>query len=128
LCAEMDTVTALHAVRRPRASWRAIRCALGGVLRQRHDARRRRPQRGNPWNETLPLVGNLTARRIGQVWLDHTGHNTERQYGSSTKAWRFDAVGVMTPLPDDQRGRHEVAFTLSFEYPGKARRRTPDNW
>ena len=81
-----------------------------------------------PWNETLPLVGKLTARRIGQVWLDHTGHNTERQYGSSTKAWRFDAVGVMTPLPDDQRGRHEVAFTLSFEYPGKARRRTPDNW
>jgi hypothetical protein len=81
-----------------------------------------------PWNETLPLVGKLTARRIGQVWLDHTGHNTERQYGSSTKAWRFDAVGMMTPLPDDQRGRHEVAFTLSFEYPGKARRRTPDNW
>jgi hypothetical protein len=81
-----------------------------------------------PWNETLPLVGKLTARRIGQVWLDHTGHNTERQYGSSTKAWRFDAVGVMTPLPDDQRRRHEVAFNLSFEYPGKARRRTPDNW
>jgi hypothetical protein len=81
-----------------------------------------------PWNETLPLVGKLTARRIGQIWLDHTGHNTERQYGSSTKAWRFDAVGVMTPLPDDQRGRYEVAFTLSFEYPGKARRRTPDNW
>ena len=81
-----------------------------------------------PWNETLPLVAKLTARRIGQIWLDHTGHNTERQYGSSTKAWRFDTVGVMTPLPDDQRGRHEVAFTLSFEYPGKARRRTPDNW
>ena len=34
----------------------------------------------------------------------------------------------MTPLPDDQRARHEVAFTLSFEHPGKARRRTPDNW
>jgi AAA domain len=81
-----------------------------------------------PWNETLPLVGKLTARRIGQLWLDHTGHNAERQYGSSTKAWRFDAVGVMTPLPDVQRGRHEVAFTLSFEHPGKARRRTLDNW
>ena len=39
-----------------------------------------------PWTETLPLVGKLTARRIGQIWLDHTGHNTERQYGSSTKA------------------------------------------
>ena len=81
-----------------------------------------------PWNDTLPLVGKLTTRRIGQIWLDHTGHNTERQYGSSTKAWRFDAVGVMTPLPDDQRGRHGIAFTLSFEHPGKARRRTPDNW
>jgi len=81
-----------------------------------------------PWSETLPLVTVLTAKRIGQVWLDHTGHNTDRQYGSSTKAWRFDAVGVMTPLPDDRRERHGTAFTLSFDPPGKARRRTPDNW
>lgn len=81
-----------------------------------------------PWSDTLPLVAALTAKRIGQVWLDHTGHNTDRQYGSSTKAWRFDAVGVMTPLPDDQRDRHDTAFTLSFDHPGKARRRTPDNW
>jgi hypothetical protein len=81
-----------------------------------------------PWTETLPLVSSLTSKRIGQVWLDHTGHNTDRQYGSATKAWRMDAVGVMTPLSDDQRDRHEVAFSLSFEHPGKARRRTPDNW
>ncbi len=80
------------------------------------------------WSETLPLVQSLTARRIGQVWLDHTGHNSDRQYGSSTKAWRFDTVGVMKPLPDDKRQPREVAFTLSFDYPGKARRRTPDNW
>jgi len=81
-----------------------------------------------PWSETLPLVQRLTGKRIGQIWLDHTGHNTDRQYGSSTKAWRFDAVGVMTALPDDQKAKHEVAFALSFEHPGKARRRTPDNW
>jgi hypothetical protein len=81
-----------------------------------------------PWSETLPLVMQLTRRHVGQIWLDHTGHNTDRQYGSATKAWRMDAVGQMTPLPDDQRGQHEVAFTLSFEYPGKARRRTPENW
>ena len=80
------------------------------------------------WSGVLPLVQRLTGKRIGQVWLDHTGHNTDRQYGSSTKAWRFDAVGVMTPLPADQKGKHEVAFGLSFEAPGKARRRTPDNW
>jgi hypothetical protein len=81
-----------------------------------------------PWSETMPLIATLTRKRIGQVWLDHTGHDKGRQYGSATKAWRFDAVGLMAPLPDDQRDRHEVAFTLSFEPPGKARRRTPDNW
>jgi hypothetical protein len=41
-----------------------------------------------PWSETLPLVDKLTRLKIGQVWLDHTDHNTDRQYGSSTKAWR----------------------------------------
>lgn len=76
------------------------------------------------WTDTLPLIQALTSRRIGQVWLDHTGHNQDRQYGSSTKAWRFDAVGILTPLDADTG----VAFTLSFDHPGKARRRTPDNW
>ena len=36
--------------------------------------------------------------------------------------------GRETPLPEDERNPHEVAFTLSFDFPGKARRRTPDNW
>jgi hypothetical protein len=81
-----------------------------------------------PWSDTLLLVQSLTAKRIGQIWLDHTGHNSNHQYGSSTKAWRFDSVGIMTPLSDDQTTRGEVAFRLSFEHPGKCRRRTPDNW
>ena len=80
------------------------------------------------WNDTLALVQALTRHRIGQIWLDHTGHDASRQYGSSTKSWRFDTVGVMRPLSDDQRRPGEVAFTLSFEPPGKARRRTPENW
>jgi hypothetical protein len=81
-----------------------------------------------PWSDTLPLVAQLTKQKIAQIWADHTGHDKAKQYGSSTKAWRFDAVGLMAALPDDQRTGHEVAFTLSFESPGKARRRTPDNW
>lgn len=82
-----------------------------------------------PWFETLPLVSKVTARGMAQIWLDHTGHNTSRQYGSATKAWRFDVVGIMTPLEGDAAaGNGEVAFTLSFDSPGKARRRTPDNW
>jgi hypothetical protein len=80
------------------------------------------------WIPTLALVTWLTSRRIGQLWLDHTGHSAERQYGTATKSWRFDAVGLMIPLPDDQRESFETAFTLSFDHPGKARRRMPDNW
>jgi hypothetical protein len=80
------------------------------------------------WSGVMPLVQELTRRNIAQLWLDHTGHNTDRQYGSSTKAWPFDSVGVMAPLKDDQCVAREVAFTLSFDFPGKARRRTPDNW
>jgi hypothetical protein len=79
-----------------------------------------------PWSDTLPLVHELSRRNIAQVWLDHTGHNTDRQYGSATKAWRMDTVGLMTPLPEEVPG--EIGFTLSFDHPGKARRRTPDNW
>ena len=81
-----------------------------------------------PWSDTRPLVQSLTTRRVGQVWLDHTGHNTDRQYGSATKAWRFDTVGLMIPLEAGESASGELAFTLSFERPGKARRRTPDRW
>ena len=81
-----------------------------------------------PWNDTWPLISLLTGREIGQVWLDHTGHDTSRQYGTSTKAWRFDTVGIMTALPIEERARTETAFTLSFETPGKARNRSPETW
>jgi hypothetical protein len=81
------------------------------------------------WNAVQPLVAWLTERQIGQVWFDHTGHNTGRQYGSSRKAWAFDSVGVMTSLPKEERQGDELAFQLSFESPdGKARRRTPECW
>jgi hypothetical protein len=83
-----------------------------------------------PWNETWPLVFWMTKRNIAQVWLDHAGHNSARQYGSSTKAWRFDAVGVLTVQAEaTERQPGETSFTLSFDPPhGKARRRTPENW
>lgn len=81
------------------------------------------------WSDTMPLVILLTTKRIGQIWIDHTGHNTERMYGTATKGWSFDNVGIMTPLADDVPGAHgDIAFMLSFDQPhGKARRRTPEN-
>jgi hypothetical protein len=79
-----------------------------------------------PWSQTLPLVAYLTTQRIGQVWLDHTGHNTDRQYGSSTKSWRFDVMGVMKAVEEKNKdGAPIVAFTLSFD---KARSRNQHNW
>ena len=81
-----------------------------------------------PWAGAWPLIAELTSREIGQLWIDHTGHDTSRQYGTSTKAWRFDSVGIMTPLPKEDRAPGETGFTLSFEAPGKARNRAPDNW
>jgi hypothetical protein len=82
-----------------------------------------------PWTETMPLVLALTRKRIGQVWLDHTGHNSDRQYGSSTKAWRFDSVALMTPLSEKEGAAEwETAFRLSFDHPGKARMRNQENW
>jgi hypothetical protein len=83
---------------------------------------------GETWRNTEPLVMRLSRAGIAQIWLDHTGWNTDRQYGTSTKAWKFDAVGVMKPLPETERVEREVGFTLSFEPPGKCRRRTPENW
>jgi hypothetical protein len=80
------------------------------------------------WAGCIPLVEQLTRAGIAQVWCDHTGHNTARQYGSNTKSWRFDAVGIMTPLIETERPTDHVAFQLSFDSPGKARRRTPDSW
>jgi hypothetical protein len=78
------------------------------------------------WEATLPLVAALSANRIGQLWIDHTNKDG-MQYGTGTKPWRFDTVGVMLPLPATDRRGDDLAFTLSFVEPGKARRRTPAN-
>ena len=83
-----------------------------------------------PWQQTLPLVLGITALGKAQIWLDHTGHNSDRQYGTSTKGWFFDAIGVMLRPPQDVPvGERETCFDLSFDPPtGKARNRDPDRW
>jgi hypothetical protein len=83
-----------------------------------------------PWAQTLPLVLGITALGKAQIWLDHTGHNSDRQYGTSTKGWFFDAIGVLVRPPEDVKlGERETCFDLSFEPPsGKARNRDPDRW
>jgi hypothetical protein len=73
------------------------------------------------WEATLPLVSQLTASRIAQIWFDHT-NKAGGHYGTIIKQWLFDTVGEIEPLQDKQD--KTVAFTLGFS---KARRRTPEN-
>jgi AAA domain len=74
-----------------------------------------------PWQQTLPWIRELTNRRIGQIWVHHTGHDESRSYGTKTREWQLDAVAVLERYKESQA---DIAFTLRFT---KARQRTPAN-
>jgi hypothetical protein len=80
------------------------------------------------WAGCIPLVEQLSRRGIAQLWDDHSGWQPGRQYGTSTKGWRFDNLIGLSPLTEGDQPVDHLAFKLSFDYPGKARRRTPQNW
>jgi DNA polymerase I-like protein with 3'-5' exonuclease and polymerase domains len=73
------------------------------------------------WRDTLPLIRALTKRRIGQLWLHHTGHDTSRGYGTKTREWQLDVVAHLNAV---ERPDTDVSFTLTFP---KARDRCPRN-
>jgi hypothetical protein len=72
------------------------------------------------WNAILLLLSELTKRNIGQLWIDHTGHDATRGYGSKTKQWRMDTTIHLTAVPRDDT---DISFMLEFR---KARERTPE--
>ena len=65
----------------------------------------------------MPLIRQLSARRIAQVWLNHTGHDANPSFGTKTKEWEFDATIMLTKEQSDDDG-----VLLEFT---KARLRTP---
>jgi len=67
------------------------------------------------------LVRSLSARRIGQIWLNHTGHDTERSFGTKTREWEMDTVVGLFKADEDNP--YETAMRLEFR---KARLRTPE--
>jgi hypothetical protein len=75
------------------------------------------------WRQTWPLVKELTKRRIGQMWVHHTGHDASRGYGDKSKEWGMDTVMHLDRVGDAARGA--ISFKLTFP---KARERRPDNW
>jgi hypothetical protein len=72
------------------------------------------------WRDTMPLIMQLTARRVGQLWFHHTGHDASRSYGTKTREWKMDTVihGTEVKRPDT-----DVSFQLEFR---KARGRRPE--
>ena len=72
------------------------------------------------WRDTLPLITQLTARRVGQLWIHHTGHDASRGYGTKTREWRMDTVihGTEVKRPDT-----DISLRLEFR---KNREKTPE--
>jgi hypothetical protein len=71
------------------------------------------------WAPLKPLIRRLSAQRIAQVWLHHSGHDTSKSYGTKTREWELDTVLALTPAADDGS-----AIIADFT---KARLRTPAN-
>jgi AAA domain-containing protein len=72
-----------------------------------------------PWQAVSDWTKSLTKRRIGQIWVHHTGHDETRSYGDKSKEWALDTT---IHLNAKKRADTDVSFTLKFE---KARERTP---
>jgi len=72
-----------------------------------------------PWQQTLPWALSLTKRSIGQIWINHTGHDETRSYGDKTREWQMDTVAHLDAVKRDDTDK---SFSMIFK---KARERTP---
>jgi hypothetical protein len=71
------------------------------------------------WRKTMPWIRKLTRQRIAQIWINHTGIDTTRAYGTKTREWQMDNT---IHFDREQRTDTDVSFNLTFR---KARERTP---
>jgi RecA-family ATPase len=74
------------------------------------------------WAPIKPLVRQISARRIGQIWLHHTGHDTSKGYGTKTMQWEMDTVAGLFKVED--AAPTDTVMRLEFQ---KARLRNPAN-
>ena len=65
------------------------------------------------WANVSPWVMGLTSRRIGQMWINHTGWNGSHGYGDSSVEWNFDTSMLMVP-PAKRPAPGTLDFTLRF--------------
>ena len=60
---------------------------------------------------------SLTKRRVGVLWINHTGHDESRSYGTKTREWQLDVVMIAEEVDDPDA---DIALRLTFT---KARQR-----
>jgi hypothetical protein len=68
------------------------------------------------WAPMKPLVCELSARHIAQVWFNHA-NDLGKSFGDKTREWEMDTVAKLAKVDGD-----ETAIRLEFS---KARLRTP---
>jgi hypothetical protein len=81
----------------------SIMCLLAGQMSEEES-----------WAPVKLLMRRISGRRIGQIWLHHTGHDTSKGFGTKTREWEMDTVVALTTA--DQN------ILMEFK---KARLRTP---
>jgi hypothetical protein len=84
----------------------SIMCLLAGSMAEEES-----------WEPIKSLIRTLTTKRIAQIWLHHTGHDTSRGFGTKTREWEMDTVISLTKSKD---GGDNIALEFT-----KARLRTP---
>ena len=95
----------IDAVRPDAIFFDSIMCLLMGSMSEEES-----------WAPVKLLMRKISARRIAQVWLHHTGHDASKGFGTKTREWELDTVAALTTTEDSQ------GVLLDFR---KARLRTP---
>jgi Histidine kinase len=70
------------------------------------------------WAPIMPMLRQISQQRCAQIWLHHTGPDSSKGFGTTTREWQMDTVLSLTK--DAQNNEH---LLMEFK---KARLRTPD--
>jgi hypothetical protein len=77
------------------------------------------------WSRLHTLSLKITAKRIAQAWVHHTGHNADHGYGSKVKEWGMTAVLALKANEKKTESARAPHVQMSFD---KARERNEKNW
>jgi hypothetical protein len=79
------------------------------------------------WTPVKKLIQWLSYKRIAQIWLHHTGHDTSKGFGTKTREWEMDSVVILSKLANDGGGDDGSVAPFGLKFT-KARLRTPHNF